>query len=260
MNELKSYFQNNTKRVISKWDHYFDIYERYFSKYRGKEIVILEIGVFQGGSLQMWKQYFGEKAMIYGIDIDPKCKSFEEENIEIFIGSQSDVKFLEQVKSKIPLIDILIDDGGHEMNQQIITFKELFSHIKDNGVYLCEDLHTSYWLDYGGGYLRKGTFIEFSKKLIDQLNAFHSHQKNLEIDGFTKSAYSLHYYDSILVIEKKQVTSPFDSSTGNLRIDDILLPRTKFQKANYKILRQINMILRKLKLRSIFTNLLLKNR
>ncbi|MEO6759595.1 MAG: class I SAM-dependent methyltransferase, partial [Saprospiraceae bacterium] len=122
MNDLKKYFDNNTGRVIHKWEHYFEIYDRHFGAFRNKEIVILEIGVFQGGSLQMWKSYFGPKARIYGIDIDPECKKFEEENIEIFIGSQSDKDFLATLKKKIPPIDILIDDGGHTMNQIKTSF------------------------------------------------------------------------------------------------------------------------------------------
>jgi len=114
---LEKYFRNNNKRLIHKWNHYFDIYERHFNRFRNKEIVILEIGVLQGGSLQMWKDYFGDKAKIFGIDIDPRCKELEEKNIKIFIGSQSDRKFLRKIKETIPLVDILIDDGGHYMDQ-----------------------------------------------------------------------------------------------------------------------------------------------
>lgn len=100
--DLESYFRSNTKRLIHKWDHYFDIYEQHFDRFRNKEIVVVEIGVSQGGSLQMWKQYFGDRAYIYGVDIDERCKQFEEENIQIFIGSQSDRKFLREIKAKIP--------------------------------------------------------------------------------------------------------------------------------------------------------------
>ena len=188
--------------IINKWDHYFDIYERHFYKYQNRDIILLEIGVSNGGSLNMWSDYFGENTKIYGIDIDPRCKEFEKNNIEIFIGSQSDKNFLEKVKNKIPKVDILIDDGGHFMEQQIITFNTLFSHIKDDGIYLCEDIHTSYWLYFGGGYKRAGTFIEYSKNFIDRLNAFHSEEKGLKPDNFTRSVDSIHYYDSVLVLHK----------------------------------------------------------
>jgi len=219
MNDLEEYFKHNDKRVIDKWHHYFEVYERHFSKYRNKEIVLLEIGTFQGGSLQMWKHYFGDKAKIYGIDINPDCKQVEEENIQIFIGSQSDRNFLRNVIKDMPPIDILIDDGGHTMQQQIVSFEELFDHIKPDGVYLCEDLHTSYWDTYGGGYKLPGNFIEYSKELIDKLNAWHF-KKASDVDAFTKSANSMHYYDSMLVIEKRQMVKPASSRTGTIYLTE----------------------------------------
>lgn len=219
MNDLETYFNKNAGRIINKWSHYFDIYERHFSKYRSKEIVLLEIGTQYGGSLQMWKHYFGDRAKIYGIDINPNCKQLEEENIKIMIGSQSDRKFLKRVKEEIPPIDILIDDGGHTMLQQAITFEELFDHIKPDGVYLCEDMHTAYWRKYGGGHKRKGSFIEYSKRLIDYLNAYHSRQRSLKVNSFTTSVNSLHYYDSILVIEKRPTPKPYAVQTGTVKIE-----------------------------------------
>ena len=215
MNDLEKYFRQNDKKLIHKWAHYFDVYDRHFSKYRNKEIVILEIGVSQGGSLQMWKNYFGKDAKIYGIDVNPMCKELEEENIKILIGSQSDRNFLKEVRRQIPPIDILIDDGGHTMVQQIVSFEELFEYVKDDGVYLCEDLHTSYWIEYSGGHKRRGTFIEYSKNFIDYLNAYHSQQKSLRVNNFTKSVDSIHYYDSIIVIEKKKKEKPFHEKTGH---------------------------------------------
>jgi cephalosporin hydroxylase len=214
MNDLEKYFKANTKRRIFKWQHYFEIYDRHFSKFRNKEIHLLEIGVLHGGSLQMWKDYFGAKIKIYGMDINPECKKFEEENIQIFIGSQSDRSFLREIKKQIPQVDILIDDGGHTMEQQITSFEELFGHVTADGVYLVEDLHTSYWEEFGGGYKKNGTFIEYSKNFIDYINAFHSKEDSLKVNSFTESAHSLHYYDSVLVIEKREMEKPFTLKTG----------------------------------------------
>lgn len=216
MNDLRKYFEQNDHRLIHKWDHYFEIYDRHFSRFRNQEITLLEIGVSHGGSLQMWKKYFGPQAKIIGVDIDPRCQTFEEEQIKIFIGSQEDKTFLEKLKAEIPKVDILIDDGGHTMNQQIVTFESMYEHIKENGVYLCEDLHTSYWPEYGGGVERSGTFIEYSKKFIDYLNAWHSQETaQLSINEFTKSTHSLHFYDSVLVIEKRKLSTPFHLMTGH---------------------------------------------
>lgn len=221
MNDLEKYFRSNEGRSIVKWKHYFDVYDRYFSKYRNKEVNILEIGLWQGGSLQMWKDYFGPKAKIYGIDIDPRCKVYEEENVKILIGSQSDRAFLKGVRKQIPKVDILIDDGGHTMQQQIITYEELYGHVKDDGIYLCEDVHTSYWSEFDGGYKRSGTFIEYSKNFIDWLNAYHSKQKALQPNGFTRSANAIHYYDSIVVIEKRiRNDKPHYERTGTAGFED----------------------------------------
>lgn len=248
MNDLERYFRQNDKRLIHKWIHYFDVYDRHFSKYRNKDVVILEIGISQGGSLQMWKDYFGDKAKIFGIDINPNCKKLEEENIKIFIGSQSDSIFLREVKKQIPPIDILIDDGGHTMVQQIVTFRELFSYVKEDGVYLCEDTHTSYWLKYGGGHKRKGTFIEYSKNFIDYLNAYHSNQRSLKVNEFTKSVFSVHYYDSIVVIEKRPMKKPYHEKTGTASFEPASTSKTPIVKMSDKlicfVLSRINKALR----------------
>lgn len=221
MNDLEKHFTENTGRLIDKWHHYFEIYDRHFSRFRGKDVSIVEFGVYQGGSLQMWKQYFGPKAKIYGIDINPHCKKLEEEQIEILIGDQENRMFLKSLTEKTPKIDILIDDGGHRMRQQINTYEVLFPYIDKNGVYLCEDLHTSYWPKFGGGYKRRGTFIEYSKNFIDYINAWHSVQTNkLHVTEFTRSVHSLHFYDGVLVIEKRPIEEPSDLKTGTPTIPD----------------------------------------
>lgn len=215
-NDLRRYFENNPGRLLQKWLHYFEIYDHHFRRYRGKPVTIVEIGVFHGGSIQLWKDYFGPKAEIYGIDIDSRCKQFEEENVHILIGDQSDRNFLRKLREAIPRPDILIDDGGHLMHQQIATFEELYPHVADDGIFLCEDLHTSYWPDWGGGLRRPGTFIEYSKRLIDSLNGFYiKNVPQASPISITQSAHSLHYYDSMLVIEKRTREGvPKDKLTG----------------------------------------------
>ena len=215
MNDLEKYFTANTGRLIHKWNHYFEIYDRHLSRFRDSDVHIVEFGVSHGGSMQMWKHYFGPHARIFGIDINPHCKQFEDEQVQIFIGDQEDRTFLKELAKQIPRIDILIDDGGHTMQQQINTFEELFPCVDRNGIYLCEDLHTSYWSEFGGGYRAPGTFIEYSKNFIDYIHAWHSHQTHLlRVTDFTKSVHSLHYYNSILVIEKQPTERPFHLKTG----------------------------------------------
>jgi hypothetical protein len=224
-NPLLEYFEHNPGRLIDKWLHYFDIYHRHFAVFRDEPVTVVEFGVYHGGSLQMWKRYFGSRARIVGVDIDPTCKALEEDRIEIHIGDQADADFLERLCSDVGEFHILIDDGGHMMRQQITTFEHMFPRLASDGVYLVEDLHTSYWHEYGGGYKRPAewlgfgkprTFIEYSKGLIDALNAWHSRDpRRLPISDFTTSARSMHYYGSVLVVEKGVVSRPHDRKTGS---------------------------------------------
>lgn len=220
MNDLERYFRDNTGRQIHKWHHYFEIYDRHLARFRGTDVHVLEFGVAQGGSMQMWKAYFGPRCRIYGVDKNPACKAVEEERVEVFIGNQEDRQFLRSLVARVPRIDVLIDDGGHRMKQQIHTFEELYPNIEAQGVYICEDLHTSYWSSYSGGHRRRGTFIEYAKTLIDAMHAWHSRSKALQVSDFTRSAHGLHFYDSVLVIEKRPIQTPVDSKTGTASIPD----------------------------------------
>ncbi len=208
-NDLEKFFFEKEHRIITKWLHYFEAYDRFFSKYRGKNVSILEIGVYKGGSLQMWKNYFqgsGNEVKIYGIDIDANCKEFEEKDIQIFIGSQEDRNFLGEIKDKIGSVDILIDDGGHTMRQQIITLEELFDLVAEDGIYLCEDIHTSYMEQYGGEYEGK-TFVEYSKKMIDDLHSQYSETDKLVRNKYSEEVKAITYFDSMIFIEKKKKTN-----------------------------------------------------
>jgi cephalosporin hydroxylase len=214
-NPLTEYFFNNTGRLIHKWHHYFEIYHRHFAQFRGRSPVIVEIGVSHGGSLQMWHDYFGPGAQVVGVDVDPRCKQFEDENTTILIGDQADRGFLAEVRERVSHIDILIDDGGHSMLQQIATFEELYPHVQPHGIYLCEDVHTSFIARWGGGYRREGTFLEYSKALIDRLHAWYSEDPTrFNVDSLTKSTFALHFYDSVLVIEKRPIEQPEVSRRG----------------------------------------------
>ena len=214
-NPLADYFFGNTGRLIEKWHHYFEIYHRHFERFRGQSPVVVEVGVFHGGSLQMWHDYFGAGTRVVGIDIDPRCRQFEDASTTILIGDQADRSFLAEVRKAVPHIDILIDDGGHTMQQQIATLEELYLHIQPTGVYLCEDVHTSFMPEYGGGYLRPGTFLEYAKGLIDNLYAWYSREKErLTVNQFTVSTFAAHFYDSVLVLEKRPVGQPQVSARG----------------------------------------------
>jgi cephalosporin hydroxylase len=215
-NPLETYFEHNRGRLIHKWMHYFDIYDRHFAPYRGKKITVVEFGVSHGGSLQMWKHYFGRKARIVGVDIDPRCATFTERRVEVVIGDQENRVFLRELRDQVGPIDVVIEDGGHTMAQQINTFEMLWPAVRNGGVYLVEDLHTSYWKRYGGGYQRPGTFIEYAKNLVDQVQAWHGRGPDMfVVDKYTRSIRGMHVYDSIIVFDKAKVREPRQERRGN---------------------------------------------
>jgi len=214
-NPLQDYFDTNEGRLIHKWAHYFDIYHHHFQAFRNRPVTIVEFGISHGGSLQMWKHYFGEQARIIGVDINPKCATLAEPQIEVVIGDQENREFLRSLAASVGEVDVLIEDGGHTMNQQIATFEELWPIVVDGGVFLMEDLHTSYWPEYGGGLRRDGTFIEYAKNLIDQQHAWHAREDtSFKVDGYTKTIRAMHVYDSVIVFDKAPVPKPTHRKTG----------------------------------------------
>lgn len=204
-NPLVSYLERHPEGgVVHRVRHYFDVYHRHFSRFRHQPITMIEIGVFNGGALPMWRDYFGPGSTIVGVDINPGCTRFAEPGIEIVIGDQGDRSFLRSLAMRFPDAAIVLDDGGHRMHQQIATFEELYPRMRPDGVYLCEDVGTSYLPTFGGGYNVPGTFVETSKALIDRLNAYHvGDDSQLAPDDFTRSTDSIHFYDSIVVIERR---------------------------------------------------------
>lgn len=213
-NPIAGYFYKNRRNIVHKWPHYFEIYHKYFQRFINTECTVVEIGVSLGGSLQMWRSYFGKRARIIGIDINPECRQFGEPGIEIFIGSQSDPDFLRQFLEIVPRIDILIDDGGHRMDEQIISFENLFPNISNHGVYLCEDTHTSYLEIYGGGLGNPASFIEYAKTLADHLHAWHMPDHVLPASDYTRNIQAVSFYDSIVVIEKRARVQPWSEVRG----------------------------------------------
>lgn len=200
---LHQYALNNSHKRMDKWIHYFDIYERHFARFRGKSPVMMEIGVMGGGSLAMWKDYFGSGCQIIGLDINAECKQHECDGIEIFIGSQDDHLLIDGIFSKYPRIDIVLDDGSHMMHHLSKSFEMLYENLSDNGVYVVEDTHTCYWEEYGGGLDREGSFMELVKSKLDDLNAIHTRGR-LPVSKFTRTTDSITCYDSVVVFERRR--------------------------------------------------------
>jgi hypothetical protein len=147
---------------------YFDVYDKIFSSYQNRDITFVEVGVLNGGSLFMWKKFFGPKARIIGIDLNPRAKKWEKEGFEIHIGNQSDPDFWRKFTSEVGLIDVFLDDGGHTYEQQIITSECVLDGISDGGILVVEDTHTSYMEGFGD---QDFSFIKYAKLWIDIINS-----------------------------------------------------------------------------------------
>ena len=208
--EKKNWGNDGDGLSISKWHHYIPIYDRYFSKYRGKRVRFLEIGVAKGGSLALWRRYFGPEAIIYGIDIKPSCEKYNGMHGEVRIGSQDDAQFLRSVVEEMGGVDVILDDGSHQMKHIAKTLKILLKEVDDGGVYMIEDLHTSYWNQFGGGFARKANFFNIVRVLIDDIHHWY-HAKGLQIPEVSRHCQALHIYDSIVVIEKGRLIKPVHS-------------------------------------------------
>jgi len=211
--ELWSHFQQNTGKIIYKPHHYFPIYEKHLSSFQNKQVTIIEIGVFKGGSLEMFAEYLGPLATVVGVDIDEGCKKHETDFVKIRIGDQSDTKFLESLIEEFGPPDIVIDDGSHQMHDLRKTFDYLYPRVSKNGLYIAEDVGTSYWQEFGGGLYHEDSFIEYSKSLIDQLN-YEVVREAIPSPQFIRDTKSITFYHSVVVFEKGTITPKVSSTTG----------------------------------------------
>jgi cephalosporin hydroxylase len=214
-NPMEAVYYGHMDRLADKWHHYLDIYDRHLGRFRNHPVHLLEIGIYCGGSLQIWRTYLGDQAVIHGIDIMPRCASFAEDRIIPHIGDEADVAFLSRVAQQMGRIDIVIDDASHLCANQISNFETLYPLVDANGVYMCEDTHTSYWNEFQGGLRDPRSFIEYSKRLIDKLHAWYiDDDPSAQDEGFARVTQAISFYDSIVVFEKRPKDPPIRCKVG----------------------------------------------
>jgi hypothetical protein len=191
-----------TRRAI-KWEPYFEVYEEYFGPWRDRSPVFVEVGVFGGGSLEMWTKYFDSSSQIWGVDNDPRVCEHPVPGATIVIGDQGDPQFWKLFLQQTPKIDLFLDDGGHRMNQQITTFECVWPKISDHGVYVVEDTHTSFWAEYGA-VPGAETFVDYAKASVDVLHRNHYRQDrpNNQRIGLLRDLKSVTFFDSMVVFRK----------------------------------------------------------
>ncbi|MGE3108244.1 MAG: class I SAM-dependent methyltransferase [Phycisphaerales bacterium] len=197
-NPLRAFFEaNRSGPGIWKWTHYFDAYHRHLAKFIGQEVHILEVGIYSGGSLRMWRDYFGDRCRVYGVDIEPACRRYEDDHTRVFIGDQADRSFWARVRRDVPTLDIVIDDGGHQPEQQIVTLEETLSHLAPGGVFMCEDVHgsTNAFLSYVHG-LTSGLYHFAAKREADGGASSDASRLQAHIA-------SIHHYPYLVVLERR---------------------------------------------------------
>lgn len=175
-----------------KHTSYFEVYDEIFERFRGKPIVFVEIGILEGGSLFMWRDFFGPEARIIGIDLNPDAKKWEADGFEIYIGSQSDPDFWSKFFTEIGPIDILLDDGGHAFVQQIVTVELALEHIVSGGLLVVEDTHSSYLEGFGD---KSKSFIKYVEHLITKINSRSSRFSRLQED---RRIWGVEVFESIV--------------------------------------------------------------
>lgn len=212
LEHFKSYLSYQRSPYLSiKHSTYFPVYDHLFSKYIGKNITFVEIGVLDGGSLHMWRDLFGPQARIIGIDLNPAAKKWENSGFEIYIGNQASSNFWSSFYEHVGDIDILLDDGGHTYEQQIVTVDSSLKNVSDDGLIVIEDTHTSYMKEFGAP--TRYSFIEYAKKSVDTINSRFS---QLETRDDMMKIWSVSFFESFVVFNiNSKLTTIVSESTSN---------------------------------------------
>src|SRR5271157_31160 len=212
-------YMEHAGKVTDTWALYLDELDRLFSPYRSRPIRLLEIGVQNGGSLEIWGKYFTKAVSIVGCDIDQKCGQLEfpDDRISVVVGDANTNESENSILQKAQSLDIVIDDGSHMSGDVICSFARYFPHLSDGGMYIIEDLHCSYWNNYHGGLYNPLSSIAFLKRLVDIINYEHwrNNQKrssllakfladfNIEFDDFQLARiHSIEFINTLCIIRK----------------------------------------------------------
>jgi hypothetical protein len=210
MPTVRQIFFNELTLGSDKWEPYLDVYETYFRKFVGRAPVVMEVGVQSGGSLQMWRKYFGPDAQIWGVDVDSgilNLGQYYDDKTRLIVGDQARADFWDTVFALVPEIDVFIDDGGHYPMQQRVTFECVFPRIREGGVFICEDTHSAYMRHLDGGRNKPHTFTAYAKTIADLLTAqfFEEHMPDDQrLLRLTAGLRSVHFYNSMVVFLKEQ--------------------------------------------------------
>lgn len=213
-------FLNHSELSSDKWSLYLDTYTQIFEPFKGYSVNLLEIGVQNGGSLQMYSDFFSPESVIVGCDIDSRVSNldFNRVNIKTVIGSACEVSTREKILEEKSNFDFIIDDGSHDSKEIITAFRMYFPSLNFGGTYIAEDLHCSYEYGYSGGLLYPRSSFEFFKMLVDVINREHwpLGKESKKFDSkffkyfgfrcdsdFLKDIHSIEFKNSMVIVRKK---------------------------------------------------------
>jgi hypothetical protein len=207
--DFKELFAASPRRCI-KWSSYFQVYQELLLRFRGRKMTLVEIGILDGGSLFMWREFLGPQARIIGIDLNPLCRELERDGFEIFIGDQSSPIFWSEFFAKVGDVDVLIDDGGHANLHQLATLRASLEHVRDGGLILVEDVHASYMGQFGNPH--RFSFINYCKQAIDEING-RCPAVGIKPTPFSRAVHSIAFYDSMVAL---QINRPLCADSESL--------------------------------------------
>jgi hypothetical protein len=226
---LRQLSTEHTGKVSDKWSLYLTEYDRLFNEYRDKPVRLFEIGIQNGGSLDIWSKYFSNAAALIGCDINPDCAhlSYDNPRIVVIVGDANASETRDLVYSCSPQFDIIIDDGSHLSSDIIKSFALYFPLVAEGGIFIAEDLHCSYWSQFEGGLFDPYSSISFFKRLADVINYEHwgttkaredilkgiFTKYGCDIDAETMSqVHSVEFINSMCVVRK---SSPAENGLGD---------------------------------------------
>jgi hypothetical protein len=168
-------FRGHVGKVSDKWSAYLPVYDEVFKDFRNKNIRLLEIGVQNGGSLEVYSKFFTHHEKIIGCDIHPLCANLAYVNprIKVIVGDCNKPETRAKIFAESETFDLIIDDGSHRSDDIIHSFLAYWPALRPGGVFVAEDLHASYWRSFDGGLFHKQSSMSFFKLLIDIINAEH---------------------------------------------------------------------------------------
>ena len=230
LTELYKHYLDSPLRSV-KHSSYFLTYENLLEQYRNKQIIFVEVGIHNGGSLFMWRNFFGDSARIIGVDLNPNAKELEKYGFEIFIGNQGENSFWKNFYKEVGKVDILLDDGGHTYEQQINTVNNSVNYINDGGMIIVEDTHTSYFRNFG--YPSRYTFTKWAHKISDNINA-RSEKVSIKNPKFKDAIYSIEFFESIVSFKidrtKCADSKPTSNNSETMNYEDYRYSRTRIER------------------------------